>query len=97
VFLAVFCLFFNTGPTNTILANVSHPALRASGFALNILIIHLLGDVLSPPLMGLVAGFYGRDVSFIVVSIAVLVGGLFWLAGAKYLERDTALAPTRLA
>lgn len=96
VFLAVFCLFFNTGPTNTILANVTHPALRASGFAMNILVIHLLGDVLSPPLMGWVAGYYGRDMSFIVVSVAVLVGGLFWLAGAKYLERDTALAPTRL-
>src|SRR5262249_24593977 len=25
----VFCLFFNTGPTNTILANVCHPWLRA--------------------------------------------------------------------
>src|SRR5262249_26274462 len=25
VFLTVFCLFFNTGPTNTVLANVTHP------------------------------------------------------------------------
>src|SRR5262249_50544752 len=40
--LTVFCLFFNTGPTNTVLANVVHPWLRARGFALNILIIHLL-------------------------------------------------------
>src|SRR5262249_46493044 len=40
LFLACFCLFFNTGPTNTILANVTHPAMRASGFAWNILIIH---------------------------------------------------------
>src|SRR5262245_38987658 len=45
VFLAVFCLFFNTGPTNTILANVTHPSMRASGFAFNILIIHLFGDL----------------------------------------------------
>src|SRR5262245_48543642 len=28
VFLTVFCLFFNTGPTNTILANVTHPSVR---------------------------------------------------------------------
>src|SRR5262249_49954186 len=52
VFLAVFCLFFNTGPTNTILANVARPQLRAGGFALNILIIHLLGDAISPPVLG---------------------------------------------
>ncbi|MBY0527584.1 MAG: MFS transporter [Gemmataceae bacterium] len=96
VFLAVFCLFFNTGPTNTILANVTHPCVRASGFALNILIIHTLGDVPSPPLMGFIAGYAGRNTSFTVVSFAVLVGGLFWLWGARYLERDTRLAPTRL-
>ncbi len=30
VFAAVFCLFFNTGPTNAILANVTHPNIRAS-------------------------------------------------------------------
>ena len=29
IFLACFCLFFNTGPTNTVLANVTHPSLRA--------------------------------------------------------------------
>ncbi len=29
IFLTVFCLFFNTGPVNTIVANVTHPALRA--------------------------------------------------------------------
>jgi hypothetical protein len=96
VFLAVFCLFFNTGPTNTVLANVTHPSVRATAFALNILIVHLLGDVPSPPLMGLVAGYSSREASFIMVSVAVLVGGLFWLWGARYLERDTALAPLRL-
>jgi len=96
VFLAVFCLFFNTGPTNTILANVTHPSVRASAFALNILIIHVLGDVPSPPLMGYIAGYHGLNASFVVVSLAVLVGGLCWLWGAFYLERDTLLAPTRL-
>ena len=44
IFLTVFCLFFNTGPVNTIIANVTHPAVRASAFALVILIIHLFGD-----------------------------------------------------
>jgi MFS family permease len=94
--LFVFFLFFNTGPTNTILANVTHPLLRAPGFALNILVIHLLGDVISPPVMGFIAGFSNLDRSFEFVSLLVLAGGILWLCGAKYLERDTALAPTRL-
>jgi MFS family permease len=104
VFLTVFCLFFNTGPTNTILANVTHPSVRASGFALNIFIIHALGDAISPPIVGIFAGrkdlvFFGLSglpAGFLFVSILMLVGGLLWLWGTRYLERDTALAPTRI-
>lgn len=97
VFMAVFCLFFNTGPTNTILANVTHPSVRASAFALNILIIHLLGDAISPPVIGFVAdqegislvGFTGLRAGFLLVSILMLVGGALWLWGSRHLERDT--------
>jgi MFS family permease len=96
VFCAVFCLFFNTGPTNTILANVTHPSIRASAFALNILIIHAFGDAVSPPVIGFIAGRSTLRVGFIVVSLLMLVGGVLWLWGARYLEKDTALAPTRM-
>jgi MFS family permease len=96
VFIACFCLFFNTGPTNTILANVTHPSVRASAFAINIFVIHALGDAISPTVIGFIAGFSSMDVGFVFVSLAVLVGGLFWLWGARYLARDTDLAPTRL-
>jgi hypothetical protein len=93
----VFCLFFNTGPTNTIIANVSHPWLRARAFALNILIIHLLGDAISPGVMGAIIGNQDRyKVAFQFVSVMVLLGGLLWLWGARFLQRDTELAPTRL-
>ena len=92
----VFFLFFNTGPTNTILANVTHPLLRAPGFALNILIIHLFGDAVSPFLMGAIAGVANLSWAFGLVSVMVLIGGILWLWGARYLERDTTLAPTRL-
>jgi MFS transporter, Spinster family, sphingosine-1-phosphate transporter len=94
--VAVFCLFFNTGPTNTIIANVTHPLLRAPAFALNILAIHLLGDVISPPIMGAIADRSSPDRAFQFVSVLVLVGGVLWLWGARHLARDTALAPTRL-
>jgi MFS family permease len=116
IFLTVFCLFFNTGPVNTIIANVTHPAVRASAFALVILIIHLFGDTFSPTIMGLTADLakdagaaapqptwwtkllqssQGMDFSFCIVSVMILLAAVFWLWGARYLERDTALAPTR--
>ena len=93
VFLAVFFLFFNTGPSNTILANVTHPSMRATGFALNILVIHTLGDAISPPVVGAIADRWSLTAGFVVVSAFMLLGGLLWLWGARYLERDTAAAP----
>jgi len=92
VFLAVFCLFFNTGPSNTALANVTHPSVRATAFALNIFIIHAAGDAISPPLMGWIAGRWQMNRAFLVVSAVMLAAGLLWLAGARFLGRDTARA-----
>ncbi len=97
VFLSCFCLFFNTGPTNTILANVTHPSMRAAGFAFNIFIIHAFGDVISPVIVGFLNDKYGdMNRSFFWVGIMFLVAGVFWLAGVRYLKRDTELAPSRL-
>lgn len=99
IFAAEFCLFFNTGPTNTILANVTHPAVRSTAYALNILIIHLLGDAVSPTLIGALSdSFHGNmNVGFLAVSGAILLSGVLWLWGARHLKRDTELAPTRVA
>jgi MFS family permease len=92
LFLAVFFVFLNTGPSNAALANVAPAKIRATAFALNILIIHALGDAISPPLLGLVAGRWNMNVSFFVVSFAMLVSGIVWLLGMKFLAADTAAA-----
>ena len=91
LFVAVFCLFFNTGPTNTIIANVTHPSIRAAGFALNIFVIHSLGDVLSPVVIGIVSDRYSMNTAFTVAGLMFLVAGIFWLSGMRFLARDTAL------
>ncbi len=97
IFLTCFCLFFSTGPTNTILANVTHPSIRAAGFAFNILVIHTLGDVLSPVLIGLLNDYFGdMNKSFLLIGLMFLVSGVLWLAGAKFLQRDTERAPGSL-
>jgi len=92
LFFAVFFVFLNTGPSNAALANVAPAKIRATAFALNILIIHALGDAISPPLLGLVAGRWDMNVSFFVVSFAMLISGVIWLFGMKYLAADTAAA-----
>src|SRR5262249_59653521 len=45
MFVAIFFLFVNTGPSNTALANVSLPAVRATAFSVNILVIQSSADV----------------------------------------------------
>ena len=90
MFIAIFFLFFNTGPANTALANVTHPSVRATAFALNILIIHALGDAIAPPLIGAVADRTNMDVAFLVVTGMMSVAGLLWLIGMKHLGPDTA-------
>ncbi|HKD19605.1 MAG TPA: MFS transporter [Thermoanaerobaculia bacterium] len=97
LFVTCFCLFFNTGPTNTILANVSHPSIRAAGFALNILVIHAFGDVLSPVAIGVMSDRWSMHAAFVVVSLMFVASGILWLWGARYLERDTAVVENALA
>jgi len=90
LFGAVFFVFLNTGPSNAALANVVRPEIRATAFALNILIIHLLGDALSPPLLGAVADRFDMNVAFLGVSAAMLISGIIWILGMKHLAADTA-------
>ena len=90
VFLAVFFLFFNTGPANAALANVTPSATRATAFALNILIIHIFGDAISPPLIGWIAGQTNMNFAFLVVSAMMVVASACWFMGMRHLGRDTA-------
>ncbi len=96
IFAAVFFMFVNTGPTNAILANVVHPAMRPAGFAVNILVIHTLGDAVSPMFIGAIVGTWNHTVGFAAISVFLAIGGLLWMWGGRYLQQDTELAPQRL-
>jgi hypothetical protein len=76
---------------------VTHPAIRSTAFAINIFVIHALGDAVSPAIIGVITSLSSMQVGFIVVSMLILLGGVFWLWGTRYLARDTELAPTRLS
>jgi MFS family permease len=90
MFLAIFFLFLNTGPSNTALANVSLPAVRATAFAANIFVIHAFGDVQAFWLLGYIGGHTNMHVAFLFVSGIIFVSGVAWLIGVKYLPADTA-------
>lgn len=98
VFPAIFFIFLHIGPINTIPANVTHPSIRASAYAILILFIHLFGDAFSPPLIGKINGMAGGNMNagFMVVSVMILLAAGLWLWGARYLAADTARAATSL-
>jgi MFS family permease len=97
MFFAIFFLFVNTGPSNTALANVALPAVRATAFAVNILVIHALGDVQAFWLLGYIGGHTNMHVAFLFVSGMIFLSGLTWLIGVKYLPADTAAVESQTA
>lgn len=88
-FVAVFFLFVNTGPANTILANVTRHRIRATAFAINILVIHMFGDAISPLILGLIARVSNLGMALLIVSVLILLAGILWVAGARYLDAET--------
>src|SRR5439155_22904810 len=74
VFAAEFFLFFNTGPSNAILANVTHPSIRATAFAVNIFIVHAGGDAISPYIIGYLSDHRGMPLAFSAVSVTTPPG-----------------------
>ncbi len=96
VFLSCFCLFMNTGPANTAMANCIHTALRPSAFALCILITHAFGDVISPLVIGAITDATNMNVAFFVVGLMILVGGVIWLVAAPGLQKDMDAADDQL-
>jgi MFS transporter, Spinster family, sphingosine-1-phosphate transporter len=53
--VAAFFLLLNTSPLNAAVINSVGAHIRATAIAVNIFIIHILGDVPSPTMMGWVA------------------------------------------
>lgn len=89
-FLTIFWLFLYTGPGNVILANVVRSDVRGTAFAINVLVIHALGDVISPPLIGAIGDRFGLQTAFALTSVMIAVGAVLWLLGVKFLDADTA-------
>ena len=55
ILLAEFFLFLNTGPLNTAIVNSISAAVRSFAIALNLFLIHALGDAPSPRLIGAIS------------------------------------------
>ena len=83
---AQFFLWFYNGPVNAILLNSVSVSLRARAFSLSILCIHLFGDAVSPPLVGLAADLTGSlPKAMLAIPVSLAVGTAFWFYGWRRL------------
>jgi sugar phosphate permease len=76
-------LFLSTGPINAVIVNLVSATERATAIALEVFAIHLLGDVISPPLIGVLSDHFSLEQAVKIVPIAVVIGGLIWIWAAR--------------
>jgi MFS family permease len=93
-------LFLSSGPINVVLLRSVPPELRASAMALSIFAIHLLGDLWSPPLIGLVTDLvadHARSaLPMTAVPLAFGLAALLWATGRLRGARGAGGASPRL-
>ena len=63
--------------------------MRATAIAAQILFIHLLGDVPSPTLIGMISDASSLSLGVMVVPAAVLLAGAFWVYAAQRARNQT--------
>jgi MFS transporter, Spinster family, sphingosine-1-phosphate transporter len=93
IVLAELCLFASTGPINSAIVNEVSPQMRATAMALCIFTIHLLGDVPSPSVVGMISDARSLGAAMLVIPVAVLVGGIIWTYAAWRIPRTTTALP----
>jgi MFS family permease len=90
-------IFTSTSPINAAVLSSVPAELRANAMALSIFAIHLLGDIISPPLVGRIADSYhqgvvGLQVGMYLLPAALVLSALAWFRGASpaLMRPDTA-------
>ena len=76
-------LFLSTGPINAAIVNLVMATERATAIALSVFVIHLLGDILSPSIVGLISDASSLQQGVKILPVAALVGGFVWIWAAR--------------
>lgn len=85
MFFAEFFVFAYSGPYHAAIVETVPVTMRSMAFALDIFIIHALGDAVSPFLLGVVSDAAGLPVAIFIAMLYLLAGGgVSILAGEAY-------------
>jgi sugar phosphate permease len=76
--IAEVLIFMCTGPINSAIVNVVSPLERATAVGLSVFVMHFLGDIPSPPLIGVLSDASSLGKGILIVPLAILAAGLIW-------------------
>jgi MFS transporter, Spinster family, sphingosine-1-phosphate transporter len=80
---AQLCLFLSTGPINAAIINLVIASERATAIAFSVFAIHILGDALSPLIVGALSDAFSLQQAITILPVAVLIGGFVWIWAAR--------------
>jgi hypothetical protein len=70
--------------------NAVAPNERATAVGLSVFVMHFLGDIPSPPLIGMLSDASSLERAFLVVPVAIVIAGIIWMATAWLADRRPA-------
>lgn len=87
ILIAGFLLLFNTSPLNAALINAVGPHIRATALAVNIFVIHLLGDASSPWIIGRLADRVPLHLALTSTAVALAFSAAMLFYGIQFAPR----------
>jgi len=85
--VAMFCIFLGTGPLNAAIVNAAPATVRATAIALELFLIHALGDTPSPRLIGMVSDRSTLGTGLGLTLITMLIAAVLLFVGARTVPR----------
>jgi MFS transporter, Spinster family, sphingosine-1-phosphate transporter len=87
LFAAEFFLFLNTGPLNAAICNSVSASVRSTAIAVNLFLIHMLGDTFSPAIIGGISDHSNLRVGLGLTLVTLILSGVLLFFGARFAPR----------
>ncbi|HXB61852.1 MAG TPA: MFS transporter [Acidobacteriaceae bacterium] len=82
--LAIFCIFLGNGPLNAAIVNSVSATVRSTAIAIELFLIHALGDAPSPRLIGAVSDISNLRIGLALTLLTMLASAAILFYGARY-------------
>ena len=82
--VAEFLLFLNTGPLNAAIVNAVDAPIRSTAIAIELFMIHALGDAPSPRIIGWISDHSSLREGLAITLVTLVLSAVLIFAGARY-------------